>query len=156
MSGRRLVLGLGNILNRDEGVGIFCLEPLRQRLNDFPDVEVQDGGVLGMGLLPLVESCGCLLILDAVDAGQPPGTILELQKEDIPLFPRLKLSWHQLGFQEVLQFASVRGRLPDRLRLLGAQPADISVGFGLSPAIEAVVPELAARAIRILEEWKVE
>ncbi len=151
---RTVVLGLGNVLNRDEGVGIFCLEPLRERLKDSPDVEVLDGGVLGLGLLPLVESCARLLVLDAVDAGRPPGAVIELAQEEIPLFSRLKLSWHQMGFQEVLELANVRGLLPERLRLLGVQPAETSVGYGLSPAIEAVVPKLAARAVRILEEWK--
>jgi hydrogenase maturation protease len=151
--GRRVVLGLGNVLNRDEGAGVHCLEALRQRLGDGAGVEVLDGGVLGMDLLPLVESCGHLLVLDAVDAGKPPGTIVELDGGEIPLFARLKLSWHQLSFQEVLQFAAVRGRLPAHLHLVGVQPADISVGYGLSPAIAALVPRIAERALAVLERW---
>ena len=150
---RRVVLGLGNVLNRDEGLGVHCLEPLRERLKDRTAIEVLDGGVLGMDLLPLVESCGHLVVLDAVDAGRPPGTVVELDGGDIPLFSRLKLSWHQVGFQEVLQFAGVRGRLPARLHLIGAQPADISTGYGLSPTILALVPEIADRAVAILERW---
>jgi hydrogenase maturation protease len=149
---RRVVLGLGNTLNTDEGVGGHCLEPLRQRLGSA-DVEVLDGGVLGMELLPLVESCSHLLILDAVDAGKPPGTIVELEGGEIPLFARLKLSWHQLGFQEVLQFASVRGRLPAYLHLVGVQPADIATGYGLSPVLEALLPQFAERAVAVLERW---
>lgn len=152
---RKIALGLGNILNRDEGLGVFCLEPLRDRLKHGPAVEVLDGGVLGMGLLPLVESCSHLLLLDAVDAGKPPGTVIELERDDIPLFSRLKLSWHQLSFQEVLQFAVARGNLPGHLRLIGAQPADISIGFGLSPTIESIVPEITERAFGILKEWSV-
>jgi hydrogenase maturation protease len=106
-----------------------------------------------MSLLPLVESCSHLLLLDAVDAGAPPGAVIELAREEIPLFARVKLSWHQLSFQEVLQLAGVRGRLPERLRLIGVQPADIATGFGLSPAIEAVLPEVADRALAVLGEW---
>jgi hydrogenase maturation protease len=150
---RRVVLGLGNVLNRDEGAGVHCLEALRQRLGEGAVVEVLDGGVLGMDLLPLVESCGHLLILDAVDAGKPPGTIIELDGGEIPLFSTLKLSWHQLGFQEVLQFAAVRGRLPAHLHLVGVQPDDISIGYGLSPAIAALVPRVAERAVAVLERW---
>ena len=150
---RKVVLGLGNTLNRDEGLGVFALEPLRARLPEDGPIELLDGGVLGMSLLPLVESCSHLLILDAVDTGAPPGTVTELSREEIPLFARLKLSLHQLGFQEVLQFASVRGNLPERLGLVGAQPADMSVGVGLSPEIEAVLPEIAARAVAVLERW---
>lgn len=150
---RKVVLGLGNTLNRDEGLGVHCLEPLRERLKGRPAIEVLDGGVLGMDLLPLVESCSHLLLLDAVDAGRPPGTIIELDGAEIPLFSRLKLSWHQLGFEEVLQFAGVRDRLPGHLHLVGAQPADISTGYGLSPAIEALVPQIADTAVGVLARW---
>jgi hydrogenase maturation protease len=151
---RKVVLGLGNILNRDEGLGVFCLDPVRERLKDRPDVEVLDGGVLGMSLLPIVESSGHLLILDAVDAGNPPGTVVELAEDEIPLFSHLKLSWHQLSFQEVLQFATVRGNLPAHLRLVGAQPADVSIGVGLSPVVQAIVPKITDRAVRVLEGWR--
>jgi hydrogenase maturation protease len=151
---RKIVLGLGNILNKDEGLGVFALEPLRARLSGSGEIELQDGGVLGMSLLPLVESCSHLLLLDAVDTGAPPGTVTELSSDEIPLFARLKLSLHQLSFQEVLQFANVRGNLPKHLGLVGAQPADISIGAGLSPEIEAVLPEIADRAMAILKEWR--
>lgn len=150
---RRVVLGLGNTLNRDEGFGVHCLAPLRERLGGVRGIEVLDGGVLGLDLLPLVESCRHLLVLDAVDAGRPPATVVELDGAEIPLFSRLKLSWHQLGFQEVLQFAAVRGRLPAHLHLIGVQPADISTGYGLSPAAAALVPEIADRAVAVLERW---
>lgn len=151
---RKVVLGLGNTLNRDEGLGVFALEPLRPRLAGAGEVELLDGGTLGMGLLPLVESCSHLLLLDAVDIGAPPATVTELGREEIPLFARIKLSLHQLGFQEVLQFANVRGHLPEHLHLVGAQPADISVGLGLSPEIEAVLPEIAGRAMAVLGRWR--
>ena len=150
---RKIVLGLGNILNKDEGLGVHCLPPLRKRLKAFPAIELLDGGVLGLDLLPLVESCSHLLILDAVDAGKPPGTIIELSREEIPLFSRVKLSWHQVAFQEVLQFADIRGNLPCHLRLVGAQPAEVSTGFGLSPVIASLVPELAERAVAVLNKW---
>ncbi len=150
---RKIVLGLGNTLNRDEGLGVFALGPVRERLRDDNGVEILDGGVLGMALLPLVEACSHLLLLDAVDTGAPPATVTELSREEIPLFARLKLSLHQLSFQEVLQLANIRGNLPSRLHLVGAQPVDLSVGYGLSPEIEAVLPEIAARAVRILGSW---
>jgi hydrogenase maturation protease len=152
-AGRKVVLGLGNILNRDEGLGVHCLEPLRARLGGAARVEVLDGGVLGMSLLPIVESCSHLLLLDAVDTGSWPGTVTEISSEEIPLFTRLKLSWHQLGFQEVLQLAAARGRLPAYLHLIGAQPADLSTGIGLSPEAAAALSAITDRALNILREW---
>lgn len=150
---RKIVLGLGNTLNRDEGLGVHCLQPLRERLKDRPAIDILDGGVLGLDLLPLVEACSHLLVLDAVDAREPPGTVIELSKDEVPLFSRVKLSWHQVTFQEVLQFAGVRGNLPGHLHLVGAQPADISTGYGLSPVIAPLVPEIAAKAVAVLERW---
>jgi len=150
---RKVVLGLGNILNRDEGVGVLALDRVRERLAGRGGVEVLDGGVLGLALLPIVESCSHLLLLDAVSVGKPPGTVVELADEEIPFFSRLKLSWHQLSFQEVLELAKARGRLPGRLRLLGVEPADISVGYGLSPAVEAAADGLAERVVAVLEDW---
>lgn len=150
---RKVVLGLGNILARDEGLGVHALEPLRARLAGAPDIEVLDGGVLGMGLLPIVESCRHLLLLDAVDAGRPPGAVIEIDGPNIPLLARQKLSWHQLSFQEVLQLAASRNRLPAHLFLIGAQPADLSTGIGLSPEAETALPLLVDRALAILTEW---
>ncbi len=151
---RKIILGLGNTLNTDEGLGVHCLQPLRERLKDFPAIDILDGGVLGLDLLPLVESCSHLLILDAVDACKPPGTVIELSRDEIPLFSRLKLSWHQVTFQEVLEFADVRGNLPGHLHIVGAQPADTSTGFGLSPIIAPLVPELVDRAVAVLDKWR--
>ncbi len=150
---RKVVLGLGNILGRDEGLGVHALGPLRARLADTPGIEVLDGGVLGMGLLPIVESCSHLLLLDAVDAGRPPGTVIEINGPDIPLLARQKLSWHQLSFQEVLHLAASRDRRPTHLHLIGAQPADLSIGIGLSPEAETALPALVDRALAILTEW---
>jgi len=150
---RAVVLGLGNILSRDEGLGVHCLEPLRRRLGPVPGVEILDGGVLGMDLLSLVEGTDALLILDAVDARKPPGTVVELDGQDIPRFSHIKISWHQVTFQEVLQFAQIRGRLPSLLHLIGVQPADVSPGLGMSPVVEAASPEVAEAAERVLAEW---
>ena len=152
---RRVVLGLGNTLNCDEGVGVHALKALEQALGDGADdvVEWIDGGTLGLNLLPLVESCSHLLVLDAADAGQAPGEIVELRKEDISLYTGIKLSQHQATFQEVLGLASFRGKLPAHLHLIGVQPADISIGVDLSPTVEAALPEVAARARRVLDSW---
>lgn len=150
---RKIVLGLGNNLNSDEGLGVHCLKALQKRLGERADVELLDGGVLGMNLLPIVESASHLLILDAIDARKPPGTIIEVGREDIPLFSQIKMSQHQVTFQEVLGFASIRGKLPRYLYLIGAQPGDLSVGAELSPAIVAVIPLIIARAEAVLKEW---
>ena len=154
MADRKIVLGLGNTLQTDEGLGVYALEALMAQLGEVDGVEFIDGGVLGLNLLPLVESASHLLIHDAANAGKAPGTVIELARDEIPLYSGLKMSQHQLTFQEVLALASIRGLLPPNLHLVGAQPADLTVGLGMSPVIEAVLPEIVARATAVLQTWQ--
>jgi len=153
-SGKRsVVLGLGNTLNMDEGVGVHALALLERECGTRTSVEFLDGGTLGLNLLPLVEQTGHLLLLDAVNAGKVPGSIVELTKEQIPLFAGTKMSQHQLTFQEVLGLAHVRGALPEHLHLIGVQPADLSTGVGMSEAVRQALPEVLQRAKEILRRW---
>jgi len=149
------VLGLGNLLQRDEGFGVHALQALQARLPQPDGVNFLDGGALGLSLLPLVEDSRCLLVLDAIDAGHPPGTLIELDGEHLPLYTTNKLSEHQVGFQEVLALARFRGRLPERLHLIGAQPEDLSTGIGLSPALQVAVPRAVRRAGMVIQAWRV-
>jgi hydrogenase maturation protease len=157
--GRKMILGLGNTLNRDEGLGVHAMKALEDRFQSVPgslapEVEFLDGGVLGLNLLPWVEESSHLLVLDAIDASRPPGTVLELKRDEIPLFTGIKVSDHQVTFQEVLGLASFRGHLPPFLHLVGLQPADISTGIDLSPIALSKLPELVARAAAVLSEWQ--
>ena len=160
VSSRKVVLGLGNILNRDEGLGVHAVKALEVYLSDqngrlVPEgvVEFLDGGTLGLNLLPIVEESSHLLILDAVNTNQPSGTVIELGREQIPLYAGIQLSEHQVGFQEVLGLASFRARLPQHLHLIGAQPADIGIGLELSPKVADALPSLVRRAASLLQEW---
>ncbi len=151
---RKVVLGLGNLLNRDEGLGVQALKLLDEQIAPgLPGVELLDGGVLGLNLLPLVEECSHLLVLDAADAQQQPGTIIELGRAEIPLYTGIKMSEHQITFQEVLGLANVRDSLPPYLHLIGVQPADISIGLDLSPEIRQKLPEVVERSLRVLQGW---
>jgi len=150
---RKVVLGLGNLLNRDEGLGVRALNLLDAQLGEQTQVELLDGGVLGLNLLMIVEECSHLLILDAVNVGKPAGTIVELCKEQIPLYSGIKLSQHQITFQEVLGLANIRGFLPDNLHLIGIQPEDLSIGLELSPTVEHAIPGVVYRAILKLDHW---
>jgi hydrogenase maturation protease len=163
-SARKMVLGLGNTLNRDEGLGVHALKALEARLlprlhsssqwkvmNE--NLEFLDGGVLGLNLLPFVEEASHLLVLDAINAGKEPGTVVELKCDEIPLFTGIKLSDHQVTFQEVLALASFRDKLPEHLHLVGIQPMDISIGVDLSPAIQAALPQVLSRAESVLKKW---
>lgn len=150
---RKVVLGIGNILNHDEGLGIAALKLLEQRLGLPDNLELLDGGVLGLDLLPVVEECDHLLVLDAIDGSLAPGSLIELPKPQIPLYSGVKISQHQTTFQEVLALADLRGRLPAHLHMVGVQPADMTLGVGLSPQVEAAMPQVVEHAIAVLQGW---
>jgi hydrogenase maturation protease len=159
---RKVVLGLGNTLNCDEGLGVHAVKMLEKKMRlssvseegvTVDEVEFLDGGVLGLNLLPLVEEASHLLILDAINARKEPGTVIEMKRDEIPLYTGIKLSDHQITFQEVLGLASFRGKLPEHLHLIGIQPADLSIGVDLSPIVAARMPEVLERSEAILREW---
>jgi hydrogenase maturation protease len=154
---RILVLGIGNLLNSDEGLGVHAVRALQERgLTSDAGIRMVDGGTLGLNLLPLVEECTHLLLLDCVDAGAPGGTQVELDKEHIPLYAGLKMSQHQTTFQEVLALAAIRDSFPERLRLVGIQPVSLEIGTQLSPEVAAAMPAMLDRAESILHSWGVE
>jgi len=89
-----------------------------------------------------------------VDARKPAGTVIELSKYQIPLYAGVKLSQRQITFQEVLELAKMRGKLPEFLHLIGIQPEDLSIGLDLSPTVTRGMPEMISRAKDRLREWK--
>ena len=152
---RKIVFGLGNTLNNDEGMGVFAMQALEKRLRDLvvDDLEFIDGGVLGLNLLPWVEEASHLLVLDAINASKEPGTVIELKSDEIPLYTGVKMSDHQILFQEVLGLAKFREKFPENLHMVGAQPVDLSVGVELSSGIKKVMPEILDRAEAVLRSW---
>ena len=95
-----LVLGMGNILLEDEGLGIRALEQLQQRYEMPPKVELLDGGTTGMGLLDQISRRQHLLVLDAVQTGELPGTLVKLMGDEVPVYFGMRISPHQLGLSD--------------------------------------------------------
>jgi hydrogenase maturation protease len=148
-----LVLGLGNILLGDEGLGVRVVERLQARYDFGPEVLVLDGGTLGLDLLPYLEDADRLLVVDALELGQAPGTVARLEGDQIPAFLGTKVSPHQIGLADLLVAARLRGSLPDELVLWGAQPAVLDVGLELSPAVAVQVDVLVEKAMAELDRW---
>jgi hydrogenase maturation protease len=152
-----LVLGLGNILLADEGVGVRVIEHLLERY-DFPEgVLVMDGGTLGLDLLPYLEDASRLVVVDAVQARKPPGTLIRLAGKEIPVFlDTSKVSPHQEGLQDLLAVAALKGYLPEEVVFWGAQVASLGVSLELSPAVAAQVDELGKKVLEELAHWGIE
>ncbi|MFA7534690.1 MAG: HyaD/HybD family hydrogenase maturation endopeptidase [Desulfuromonadales bacterium] len=150
-----LVLGLGNSLMTDDAFGPLAVAGLLERFALPPEVAVVDGGTLGLDLLPRLEGVGKLLILDAVDLGEAPGTVFRLHGEEVPRAFANKLSVHQMGLQDLLAVAELQGHLPAELVVWGVQPASVDIGLGLSPAVAAALPEVVRSVVEELQGWGV-
>jgi len=148
-----LVIGLGNPIMADDGLGLAALERLRQGWRLPESVRLVDGGTWGMNLLPLIEETERIVFLDAIDAGRPVGALVLLEREELPRLFALKLSAHQIDLREVLAVAELRGTLPSDLVAIGLQPGRLEMSSGLSPELECRLDELLTAVVERLERW---
>jgi len=137
----RLVLGLGNVLLKDEGVGVRVVEALRA-LPLPPGIDLCDGGTASLALLDVLDGRQKIVVVDAVDTGAVPGTIVRLTAADFLARPAVRVSLHELGFAETLQAAQRMGLTPAELVILGVQPRTVACGLDLSPQLAARIPHL--------------
>ena len=139
-----LVFGAGNLLCSDEGFGVHFIKYLEKHYLFQDDVELYDGGTLGIMVTHLLEDADRVILIDVVDAKGEPGDVFRYEKEEF-LLGRLpiKMSPHQIGIQEVLTLSDLRGRTPDQVSLFGIIPQSYDAGVELTPLLEAKLPGLA-------------
>jgi len=149
---RVTVMGIGNPLMRDEGIGIRVVEVLMTAL-EFPDnVTLVDAGTMGMTILNLFQDCDYMLVVDAIDGtGEAPGTVVRLSPED--LSPNQVMhSLHDVRLVDVIQTATLMGLHPD-VDCVGVQIEDMGeLSIGLTPAVEAAVPAAVEAVLTVLAE----
>jgi len=143
-STRLLVLGLGNPLCGDDGLGVAAVAELARRYQPPAGAVVLDGGTLGLSLLPFLEDAEDAILVDAVRGDGPPGALVRLAGADVRPAVEARLSVHQVGVSDLIGAADLLGRLPRRLVLVGLVPATLDLGLGLSPAVAAALPALVA------------
>lgn len=142
-----LVLGLGNVLCGDDGLGAVAAHLLLRRYEAPEGVLVLDGGTLGLSLLPYLEDAREAILVDAIRTDGPPGSLVRLEGHDVAPVVASRLSVHQVGVADLLDGARWRGRYPSRLILLGLVPESLELGLRRSPAVEAALPELVNRIV---------
>jgi hydrogenase maturation protease len=144
---RLLVLGLGNVLLADDGVGAAAVARLDDEFEPPEGAHVLDGGTLGLSLLPFVEDADAVILVDAVRTGARPGTFIRIDGDAVPHAVATRLSPHQIGVADLLDGARWRERYPARVVLLGLEPESITMAFGLSPAVADGLQELVDRVV---------
>lgn len=143
---RALVLGVGNILLRDDGLGVRTAEFFERSYSFGSDVSCLDGGTAGAGLLTLFSEFSHIIIIDALSSDSPPGAIYTFSGEDLKKKgPRLKASAHSIGVKDLLDLAAFEGSRP-AVSIIGIVPSEISPGLELSDEVMEALPE-AARTI---------
>lgn len=143
---RTLILGLGNPLLGDEGIGVRVVEELRGL--ELPNgVEAVEGGTAGLGLISLMGGYQRVIIVDAADMGQPPGQVVRFTPSEVQFkTAEAPLSLHQIGLVEVLALAEALEVAPAEMIIIGVQPSRLEMGVGLSPEVEGAIPQ----AIRMI------
>jgi hydrogenase maturation protease len=150
------VIGLGNILLGDEGVGVHAVGALKRKY-DFPgEVRLLDGGTLGLDLLPRIEGMDRVLFVDAVELKKSPGSIAVIEEQDLPSFLGSKLSLHQAGLSDLLFASSFLGTRPAEIALVGIQPETLETGLELSPRIQEHFEKLLWVIVEKLRQWGLE
>jgi hydrogenase maturation protease len=133
-----LVIGTGNLLLKDEGVGIHVVQKLK-KMRLPPDVELLDGGTSGFNLLYEMEGRKRVIIIDAVKGGEEPGTIYRFSSDDVKAREKAFVSLHDVGLADVFRLAETLGERPE-ITVIGIEPKQIESGLELSPEIEDKIP----------------
>jgi len=142
-----LVLGLGNVLCGDDGLGVVAVHLLQRRYQVPDGVSVLDGGTLGLSLLPQLEDARQVILIDAIRADGPPGSLVRLEGDDVAPAVAARLSVHQVGVVDLLDGAHWRERYPTRLVLLGLVPQTLELGLKRSVPVEAALLGLVEHVV---------
>lgn len=137
-----LVMGVGSILMMDEGIGIRAVEELEKKYRFPENVEILDGGTSGIELLSYISGKDYLIIIDAIKSGNPAGTVLRVEGEDVPAQFRTRISPHQLGISDLLAAATLTDEMPKNMVLFGIEPKEIIMAIGLSDEVRASMGHL--------------
>ncbi len=146
------VLGLGNLMRTDDAVGMLAARRLTEDRRFPHQIEVIEGGTLGLDLLHAVYGISHLLVLDAVDTGAAPGTLVRFAGQEVNDLPTSK-SVHLLGLSDLINVLRLMDGSPTEIVLLGVQPESTDWGTALTPSVEAAQSDLLEAALKQITQW---
>mgnify|MGYP002260599013 CR=1 FL=1 len=153
---KTLVLGIGNTLLTDEGIGVHVLKSLESRLADLSDVTLLDGGTLSFTLAGPIEEADALIVVDAANIQSKPGgwALLEGEEMDAFLMSNRKASVHEVGLTDLRAIAILAGHWPEKRAMLAIQPQTIDWGEQPTPAVAAAIPPVCGAIVEQIREWR--
>jgi len=156
-----LVLGIGNTLLMDEGAGVHAAAQLKAAVESGQcapcdsALRVLDAGTLGFALLPEVQACAALIVIDAACDGLAAGSVSVREGPMMDSFVRRRgRSVHEVGIADLLDMARLSGRLPARRALIGVEPGRIDWGVECTPVVAGALPGVVARALELHAQWQ--
>lgn len=150
-----LILGIGNTLLSDEGAGIHALNHLQAQYPDIPNLTFIDGGTLSFTLAVWIEDCANLIVFDATQLQQPPGTVKTFVGTDMDNFlGTTKRSAHEVGLLDLMDIARLTNKLPENRALIGIQPEFMDWGMNPTPAVQDALDKTTTEAIKLINEWQ--
>ena len=149
---KTLIFGAGNLLLTDEGFGVHFIQYLQKNYCFPEEIELYDGGTLGIMVTHMLEDAEHVFLVDVIEAKGEPGDIYRYEKEDFMMgtLP-IKMSPHQIGIQEVLTLSDLRDRCPDKVSLFGIIPQSYDAGVELSQLLSEKLPGLAELMVAELQ-----
>ncbi|MCP3849197.1 MAG: HyaD/HybD family hydrogenase maturation endopeptidase [Gammaproteobacteria bacterium] len=147
-----LVIGMGNVLMQDEGVGVRAVEELENRYYIPEGVTVVDGGTTGMELFNPIRACDQLIVADAVNTGASYGSLVRIANEEIPQFFQTKLSNHQLGLSDLLALLALKGETPEYVAVIGMVPHSLETRLGLTDEAKKGLNGMVAMLVKELTD----
>jgi len=141
--GKVLILGIGNIFCKDDGIGSVLARNLVSTFHGKEEIDVVDGGTSGLGLLYLFEDYSCVIVIDAVDMQKEAGELFFFSPDDLEqAHPAGIISSHQPGILELLRLGKAIDKIPENVLILGVQVKELASEYGLSPELESKIPLL--------------
>ena len=143
-------MGVGNTLMQDDGIGVHVTQVFKSDHESEPCFSVIDGGTIGLSLLPEIEDADAVIVVDASEIGDRPGSIRIFQNEEIDqLLSDKKRSVHEVALSDLFSAATIRGRCPARRALIAIQPESTELGLNPTPDVQAAIPR-ACEAIEFM------
>ncbi|MCP4009566.1 MAG: HyaD/HybD family hydrogenase maturation endopeptidase [Proteobacteria bacterium] len=149
---RILVIGMGNVLMQDEGIGVRAVEELENRYIIPEQVEILDGGTTGMELFEPIRHCDQLVVADAINTGAPYGTLVRIANDEVPAFFQTKISNHQLGLSDLLALLNLKAEAPEHVVIIGMVPHSLENKLGLSKEAAAGLDKMVENLVMELAD----
>lgn len=148
-----VVLGVGNILLTDEGLGVHVIHDLQNNYEFNPPISLIDGGTMGMELLTYMRGMKKILLIDAINGGEEPGTVYEFPHQELEEYFTEHISVHEVGMQDILRIRAIQEDPLEDAVVIGVEPLSLEVGFEPSEIVQQSLIDVKARVLRTLESW---